>query len=360
MKKKETDVVLGTMIGMAIGDVGNYSTSVKDEEPQLSVGTLLSLYTANAFLLWEATKVVKKKSLPLKEYVRRAYVEGMQTQKRGKDEGILRSPKFWLSRVKELYTDRKKNRNTIWAGHLVNKEIDDGSCLARVIPVAIYSALHTEEISQKKMLHMAVDFAKISHPNPTGYLAAGILAILLRSVVEQRATDRNKLAFELDRGLGLMAEEYIEEREVAADLRIRLHRASWLAISQETDEAALSELAQGETALDCLSMALFCVFRYQKNLKAALNTVESFTQRSYGDYSMVGTVTGALIGARVGRNLLSKPSLRKVKLLPIIEEIGNDLVCGFPTWENGMTEELSVWLQKYREAIWPAVLIKHE
>lgn len=159
--------------------------------------------------------------------------------------------------------------------------------------------------------------AAVTHGHPTGYLAAGAFAEILRTLAGGA-----DLAAGLDAALARLAAEPDGAETAAA-----LSRARDLAGRRE---ATIEGLGAGWTAAEALAMAVFAALRADGDLVAGLRCAVDHS----GDSDSVGAIAGNLLGAILGEDALPREWLAPLEARDVIETVAADLAAGPPDRER--------------------------
>jgi ADP-ribosylglycohydrolase len=152
----------------------------------------------------------------------------------------------------------------------------------RVAPVALCSAVADGEV-----FDLACDAAAITHGHPTGWLAAGALAVMLRRVLRGDPL--------VDAALGarerVAAEPHARETTAAIDAALELWRSG-----MEPTVEAVESLGAGWVAEEALAIGLYGALvggpLFDRGVLTAVN--------HSGDSDSTGSIAGQLLGAVQG------------------------------------------------------------
>ena len=84
---------------------------------------------------------------------------------------------------------------------------------------------------------------------------------------------------------------------------------------------ALTELGKGRQAPEALAMGIYCALSYSGDLIEALRLAVNHG----GDSGSIGSVTGSIVGAYIGKQAIPEGWLKKLQLANEIEIIAHDL-----------------------------------
>lgn len=174
----------------------------------------------------------------------------------------------------------------------------------RIAPVGL--ALEAD-----KVFDSACEIAAITHGHPTGYLAAGCLALIIHSIVNGKA-----LQEAVQKAVDVLGSKP-NAQECKTSINAAL--AAWkdAPVSYQTVES----LGAGWIAEEALSIGIYCALvagdDFEKGLRLAVN--------HSGDSDSTGSIAGNILGALLGKGAIPKQYLAELELADVIEEIAEDL-----------------------------------
>ena len=162
-----------------------------------------------------------------------------------------------------------------------------------------------------RVFDTACGIAAITHGHPTGYLAAGCLALIIREII----SGQDLLTAVQKAGCMLEAYPHHDECSRALEKALEAHK------HQPVDVATVASLGLGWIAEEALAMGVYCALAagsdYKKGITLAVN--------HDGDSDSTGAITGNLLGTLLGKTAIPGPFLAKLELVTLIEEIAEDL-----------------------------------
>jgi ADP-ribosylglycohydrolase len=226
-------------------------------------------------------------------------------------EGILRGD-LWGAYQRWLQTQedprlRRAPGNTCLAALKAGRPQDgraaNGSkgCggVMRVAPCGLVAGLHEDG-----PFHLGVAAAALTHGHPTGYLAAGALAVVVRWLCRGRPLD-----LAVDEAIRTLLPEAGSEEVVDA-----LHRAQDLA---EEGPGDVARLGQGWIAEEALAIAVYCALVHPGDFAAAVRLAANHS----GDSDSTAAITGNIMGAYHGVRRLPPEWLEVLELREKIEAL---------------------------------------
>jgi len=163
----------------------------------------------------------------------------------------------------------------------------------------------------ERVFDTACNIAAITHGHPTGYLAAGCMALIIQEII----SGQGLLAAMEKTGQVLEAHEHHHACAHALAKALDAYR------HQPVTFKTVASLGQGWIAEEALAIGLYCTLAagtdFNKGITLAVN--------HGGDSDSTGAITGNLLGTLLGRAAIPEQYLAKLELVSLIEEIAGDL-----------------------------------
>ncbi|HEX7660535.1 MAG TPA: ADP-ribosylglycohydrolase family protein [Pseudonocardiaceae bacterium] len=198
--------------------------------------------------------------------------------------------------------------------------------------------------SAADVFRLGIDTGALTHSHPTGFLAAGAFAVIVRELLNgNELLTAIEAARESLRTWPNQAE--VTELYEHIDLAVRLGsgQRNWTGRRQEpvrlTPEAIASELGGGWTAEDALAIALYSALvatDFEDGVCLAVN--------HSGDSDSTGAVAGNILGAMYGEQAIPTRWLNELELADVIGQIGDDALTEFGTTSRQSSQE---WLRRF-------------
>lgn len=336
--KREQDYFRGCLLGGAIGDAlgwpveflqydeilskygeggitdldlnGNSTAEITDD-------TQMTLFTAEGILRTE-TRINEQEICDAPSMVYFAYLRWLNTQGYPKMEELDWIYDGWLYGIKELHNKRAPGNTCLTAllsgeiGSMDNPLNNSKGCggVMRTAPAGLF-------FSKEEAFRAAADFAALTHGHPSGYLSAGALAFIIASIIEGEdieAAAQNSLR-ELAKYKG--HEECTEA----------VKRAIELSHSQLKPLEAIEKLGEGWIGEEALAISLYCALKYKDDFKMALIAAVNHN----GDSDSTGAITGNILGAYLGVNVIPQEWIEKVELKDVLIRVADDLLVRYET-----------------------------
>lgn len=303
--------------------------------------TQMTLFTAEG-LLRAITRENHKGICHPPTIIYHAYLRWFETQGEKIDsEQIKRwvyKEKSWLRDLSELNSRRAPGNSCLSAlrsGRMgtIEEPINNSKGCGGVMRVAPIGLIADDAFG------LACEAAAITHGHPTGYLSAGVLALIIRQIVDgKNLSDAvNHAVYE-----ELPKHKYHEETFAACDKAIKLALDQNVPRTPETIES----LGGGWIAEEALAIAIYCSLVFKNDFKKGVLLAVNHS----GDSDSTGAITGNILGALHGAGEPPYYDLKRLSLIPhywlerlelkeTIAEIAEDLLIGFKTGDD--------WWNKY-------------
>jgi ADP-ribosyl-[dinitrogen reductase] hydrolase len=242
----------------------------------------------------------------------------------------------WLIGVSDLFACRSPGttcltalRTTSAAGQLLSSfqrhlNTSKGSgAVMRAAPVGMWPG------SPETVFRLASATGALTHSHPTGYLAAGMLAVIVRGLLHGTSLVD---AIDLARSCLRQWPEH-DEVDTALDRALSLARRP----ERLTPEEVESQLGGGWIAEEALAISIYAALvapDFADGIRLAVN--------HSGDSDTTGAIAGNLLGARFGVSALPVEWRTRVELAELIEVLAGDAVRQFTAAPSD-----SAWSQRY-------------
>lgn len=337
------DKCRGSLVGGAIGDALGYEVEfmslgairkrfgengisdyvLHNGVAEFSDDTQMSLFTAEGLLNGIADgKIYETEILP---YITKAYENWYCTQ----SDPELKMSGSWLTHISPLCSRRAPGNTCMSALHcitmpnaapVINNSKGCGGVM-RVAPIGIFSAAHPKVLDIEHAGYLAGYAADITHKHPLSTYSSMALAMIVAECMTQENIDHDKFKFiVIDRVFKLLG-LWFKDDEHLAELKILMNDALDLAVSNESDTYAISQLGEGWVAEETLAIAIFSVMRYIDNFEKCI----CCSVNHDGDSDSTGAVAGYIIGAILGYNAIPEKYLTNLELHDVLVSVSDDL-----------------------------------
>ena len=342
----KTSAFRGCFLGLAMGDAMGYSVDTKslaqireDYGPNGLLGydlvngyaevtshTQLAAFTANALLLGMTRGQVYGKMAP---YVRYAGV-GQQEWAMGQRRYDQPSRNHcWTFRVNELRrrhcTDTRMvetlNRNQLGALEAPTNQYDTPASIASSVAVALFA--DPNRMHQMEADRLGAECVALTHGHPLAFLAGAGVAHLISKCLYDQQTPLSVLVEEMSTALDdQFGREYRHVPQVIAQVR------KAIALSKDFSVLPVDAMEQlkCDSGAEVLAGAIYAALIYEHDFDNAMIVAVNHSGRS----AAVGCITGAILGARLGEENLPEFYLDGLEIVPVLQELADDLVQGCP------------------------------
>jgi len=293
--------------------------------------TQMTLFTADGLLRSLIAGGGGKPVAPV-ENLCHAYLRWLQTQGVRLNTQPLKQSLGWLDSIKKLHSSRAPGRTCIAAlqakAHVSKAPANNDSkgCggVMRVAPVGLFYASRPVQADDAEVFQLGADAAALTHGHPTGYLTAGVLAVLVYRLV---------LGTPLTAALAdvkMLLTNYRDHSETLAAIEL----AETLATQSPAHDKAIKQLGQGWIAEEALAISIYVTL-----VAESLEHGIVLSVNHDGDSDSTGSIAGNLLGAIHGEQAIPQRWLAPLELREVIMEIADDLA-GCWRWPLDHDEEL--------------------
>jgi ADP-ribosyl-[dinitrogen reductase] hydrolase len=303
-------------------DVGGRRGEITDD-------TQMTLFTAEGLIRAWVQRDLRGVYNPV-GVVHRAYLRWLATQggdgpgnERRAEEGLLDG---WLIGERRLWARRAPGL-TCLAALAESKRAGLTACndskgcggVMRVAPVGLADFF----TSRRYVFELGCDVAHVTHGHPTGYLAAGAMAVLVWELTQGR-TLREGAAAALEE---LAAHPQHGETTAALVAAVAAADRTLADVGghPDFDPASLAttveSLGKGWIAEEALAIAVYCALVSPDDVRRALILAANHS----GDTDSTAAICGNLLGAYHGAGALPADWVAAVELRDVIERLADDL-----------------------------------
>lgn len=275
--------------------------------------TQMTMFTAEGLLRasarWEQRGICHVPSVVHHAYVRWLYTQGFESK-------AAFQPPFdgWLVSLNALYQRRAPGRTCVSALQAEtagsrDKPINGSKGCGGVMRAAPAGLVAADPFE------LGCDTAALTHGHPSGYLAAGCLALLVH-----RLAQGDKLADGLAAARDVLRRQSHHEECTAA-----VQRAVDAAANDPPAAEAIERIGMGWVAEEALAIAVYCALvaegDFVKGILLAVN--------HSGDSDSTGAIAGNILGTMLGVEAIPERWLERLELRDEITALADDLVTGY-------------------------------
>jgi ADP-ribosylglycohydrolase len=332
-KSDPRERIRGSVLGGAIGDAlgapiefATLSTIRQHFGPQGLAGlefayerrgaitddTQMALFTAEGLVLAAQAGALDRPS-ELIRHVHRALLRWLRTQgSHSRHPTFASTTEGWLLQEEELHARRAPGNTCVSAlqgdrlGSVAQPLNNSKGCggAMRVAPVGL--ALEVDD-----PFRIGCEVAALTHGHPSGYLAAGFLALVIRELVG---------GADLGSAIGEALEElrrWPAHEECAAAVEAALAGAG-----EDPAPETIEALGAGWVAEEALAISIHCALAHPDDFESAVLLAVNHG----GDSDSTGAITGNLMGALLGEKAIPERWLADLELESVIHAIADKLV----------------------------------
>lgn len=288
---------------------------------EITDDTQMTLFTAEGLLCASGQADTEDSTSSLTAAIYRAYLRWLRTQ--GKDSPAARpnaEPEGWLLGIPAMHAVRAPGLTCIEAlrsgqmGTLEKPLNDSKGCggVMRVAPVGLLGSRLAW--SDTTVFRVAAEAAAITHGHPTGYLAAGCLAVIIARILAGAGL-KEAIAASVT-----CLTQWPDCAECLAAIGAAVRLAQSPAIPPSA--AAVTRLGAGWIAEEALAISLYCALvangDFARGVLLAVN--------HGGDSDSTGSITGNILGALLGQAAIPGHWLEGLELHAEISSMANNLL----------------------------------
>lgn len=283
---------------------------VRDGIGLITDDTQMTLFTAEglirAHVRWLERGICHPPSVVRRAYMRWLHTQG-ETPEAGEPDSYLSG---WLIEQPELHLRRAPGMTCLSALRAGGQGTPDrpmnGSrgCggVMRVAPVGLFA---------NRPFKLGCEVAAITHGHQSGYLSAGAFARKIAVLREGRSLDEA-----LDDAMNELARRPGHEEVTEA-----LERARTAARNEAAAPGTIEGLGGGWVGEEALAIGVFCALKARDFASGVLLAVNHS-----GDSDSTGSITGNLLGAMLGEEVIPQHWLERLEARHIIETLADDLL----------------------------------
>ncbi len=285
--------------------------------------TQMTLFTAEA-LIRAKVRWIHKGLSHGPSVASHAYLRWLQTQGEQAGFPLPTADLGLLFSVPELHARRAPGNTclsalksmTRFGEPLVARNTSKGcGGVMRMAPVGLFDAKGNEGAWQigagRWSFDMACDFAALTHGHPTGFLTAGVFAVIIGALATGAPIAQ---AVEI-------AVHCLIRREHSDETLRAIRRAQAAAADGDPSAEVVERLGGGWIAEEALSIGIYCAL-VSKTFEAGVLLAVNHS----GDSDSTGSIAGNLLGLIHGEQAIPKRWLSDVELGGLISRVAEDLI----------------------------------
>jgi len=308
--------------------------------------TQMTLFTAEGMLSAQLASALHGLPPDFFRAATASYGRWLITQENSRLTSSSSAKVSWLLQQKRLFSRRAPGTTCLSSLHASRGKVaraanDSKGCggVMRIAPVGMYFAHalgreHEHDQVIPSIFATGSDLAAITHGHPSGWLSAGVLAVIVGLVLAGSPLKEAITA----------AKDELRKQKSHKETLAAIERAEALAQGRPRERAALRLMGKGFVAEEALAMGLYCALCAQDFEDGIILAVNHS-----GDSDSTGAITGNLLGAAAGVKAIPDRWLAVLELRSTIEALADDLAA-LPEWRlNGQadTEERTFYSNRY-------------
>ena len=336
----------GCLLGMAVGDAMGYPVDTKDWQQiredygpngllgyaltngyaEISSHTQLAAFTCNGLLLGLTRGQVYGAMAPYVRYAALAQQEWAIGQRRYDQPTQNRC---WTFRISELRrrncTDTRMvetlNRNNLGTLETPVNPHDTPASITGAVAAALFA--NPRRADQRETDRLGAECVALTHGSPLAFLPGAFLTHLLSKCLEEPQT---QLSLLVEEAMEALKEQFGREFRQTAQILSLLRQAITLARDFTIYPVDAMEKLKCDTGAEVLAGAVYASLIYERDFDSAMIVSVNHSGRS----AAVGSVTGAILGARLGAEAIPDFYMDGLEIAPVLTELADDLVQGCP------------------------------
>ena len=308
--------------------------------------TQMTLFTAEAVLSAHLTSALQGREPDFFRAAAVSYARWLMTQENSRLLSSACAGSGWLLQQKRLFSRRAPGTTCLSAlqssrGKVTRAMNDSKGCggVMRIAPLGMYyvHSFHREHHRDRLLSSIFAageELAAITHGHPSGCLSAGVLAVIVSLLLAGGS---------LPDAIHTAKEE-LRQHPSHKETLAAIEKAEGLAKSSPRERNALRELGKGFVAEEALAMGLYCALS-AKDFEGGIILAVNHS----GDSDSTGSITGNLLGAASGVEVIPDRWLAPLELRSTIEAIADDLAA-IPEWRlrtQSDAEERAFYASRY-------------
>lgn len=296
----------------------NIGKAIISDDTQMTLFTALGLLNA------------KQRGMAPIPAICHAYIEWLYTQKG------LRSKRFntcWIGELPEMNVRRAPGHTCITALEEIiqgrDPMNDSKGCggIMRISPIPLYG-LSQNRISDVEALNeLAADAAELTHEHPLGYIPAYMMSHIIYRLGTDESPTREAFHKYVLEAMQMADKKYVSQNQSLKLLHALMDKALALASEETPEHEAIRQIGEGWVTEETLAIAVYCCAKHFNDFEKAM--IASVNHG--GDSDSTGAVTGNILGAAIGYEVIPEYFIADLQLHDVILHVADDLWRGYTT-----------------------------
>jgi len=217
-------------------------------------------------------------------YLRWLYTQGEKTQNKN-----FRETEYdgWLIKIEDLHARRSPGSTCISSlvkgvmGDIDNSINNSKGCggVIRVAPVGLC-------VREGMVFELASEIAAITHGHPSGYLAAGVFAMIIDNIISGMS-----IVDSINNSL-----ETLKTKKYHEECLSKIQLAMKLVLKSKSPEEDIKRIGEGWIAEEAIAISIYCSLLADSNFEKGVSMAVNHS----GDSDSTGSITGNILGAYLG------------------------------------------------------------
>lgn len=187
--------------------------------------------------------------------------------------------------------------------------------------VAVGVCYNAEKMEAAMIGKLAAYASALSHGDPETFLSGSVLAYAIAGILQNPSAPLPEL---FRKAADTVCRQFGERYPQTEEIRKKIEYALTLTKDPEISALAAMTVLECVTASDCLAGAVFAATVHCHNFDEAMIASVNHSGRS----AAVGSLTGAIIGAKLGAEALPEFYLESLETAEVLEELAKDIFEG--------------------------------
>ena len=352
----------GCLVGMAIGDAMGYPVDTKDigqirqdygpnglmgydlvnGYADITSHTQLAAFAGNGLLLGMTRGQVLGRMGPYVRYSHVAQREWAIGQRRYDQPSknhcwTFLVPEFRRRHCVDTRMVEILNREKPGTLELPVNTYDNPAAIATAIPAALFA--NTVHLQREEADRLGAESIALTYGNPLAFLPGAVIVHLITDCLNR---PEEKLETLVEEAISALDDQFGAQFRQTEQVTGLLRRAMEMAKDFSLEPVDAMESLGCDNGAQVLAGAVYAALIYERDFDSAIIVSVNHSGRS----AAVGTLTGAILGAKLGEEKLPDFYLEGLEILSVICSLADDLYQGCPMGPRGGLYDVD-WDRKY-------------
>jgi ADP-ribosylglycohydrolase len=225
---------------------------------------------------------------------------------------LLDVPELWAQRYPDKVTLIALKRNGLGTPEEAITDSSGSGAIVRCAPAGMFY--------QNDPFRLGCELTAITHGHPLSIVAGGYLGAIIGQLMHGMTI---QVAVTSALARGMHAPGQLEAKEVLTYAVERAGQVRFAGINPSWYD--LEQLGDGKRAHDALALALYCALSHPEPTPEAFERAVTLAVNHSGASSIVGALTGQLLGTMHGRSIIPARWLEALELREVLTRMAEDL-----------------------------------